>query len=857
MKLNIFNEIERVNISNGKRFALGVRKANGDTLRYTYSEMFEKIEECYKNLNKLGIKAGNRVAIIAPTSPEWVINYLALQKMNATAVLLDASLEKNDLMGLIEKSDLRAVIASDKIFEKLDILRKMPCIDIERFGKLFKGSQTKIRKVSVEENSNVSSIIYSSGTTKTASGIMHAHDSLIKTTYMTIECNNLQKNTVFIGMLPDSHIYGVITQILGPMLLGSCIYSLESLDAENLVGALKEYKPNIIPSVPKVYELLYTQILKKIESKKITKVMFEKLFPVCLKLRNKTKINLGKYIFSSVQKGFGGNVDVLCSAGAPLSKEIAEFFYGTGFKMLITYGATETNIPTIGNYGKNITMDSCGKKYPDVDIKIDDNGELLIKSPYMMLGYFNDEEATKEAFNEEGWFKSGDLARINEMGNVEILGRCKENIVLATGKKVAPDDIEKNYQNIPFVQDIAICGIPAGDGSYDEVYAFVVASEEKHEEIKEYIQKISSESSQNMKIMGIHFVDEIPRTSLKKPKRFLLKKCVTQINEKEKCEIVKPVTVKENVYTVLSNVAKVNISDLNDDVKILTDLTIDSLGIIELELELEKMYGVNLEKKINKDTNISDLINILETPEIIDDDKSTKGKIKRYLAKYPLKRRAWDYKIFKFYANLVKKVYKVSINNEEVLPDDSAYIVCPNHVSNFDYLYLSANFCKERFKKFYCVAKQELFTNKAMSKLIARVSGMIPLERNGIATETIKKVKEKIKDKCGIVIFPEGTRSKDGKLGDCKKGAAMISVETKTPIIPAYIQGAFEIYPSGRKLPKLFNWKKKEKYEVNVFYGKPIDSEGKSIEELTAEVRDAILELAQKYGAKKEVMKVG
>lgn len=140
-----------------------------------------------------------------------------------------------------------------------------------------------------------------------------------------------------------------------------------------------------------------------------------------------------------------------------MSKDTFDFFYGTGFNIVNNYGATETSIPTIGTYGKHVYADTCGKAYPDIKVKIDRSGELLIKSPYMMIGYYGDKKSTDEAFNPDGWFKSGDLAKFDKHKNIVILGRCKENIVLSTGKKAAPDDIEQVYRGIESVD--RACGL--------------------------------------------------------------------------------------------------------------------------------------------------------------------------------------------------------------------------------------------------------------------------------------------------------------------------------------------------------------------------------------------------------------
>lgn len=209
--MNIYEEIKEVNKNNQNKIALGLVRTDGTLLKYTYKEMFEKIEICSNNFIKLGIKQGFRIGIVAPSSPEWVINYLAIQKIKATAVLIDASLEKEEILKLIEKSDLRAIIFNNDIRNKMGIMGNMPNIKLENFGRLFADSKVnKCRKTKIEEKTNISTIIYSSGTTKTASGIMHNSDSLINTTKMTIKTVGLKRNSVFLGMLPNSHIYGVI-----------------------------------------------------------------------------------------------------------------------------------------------------------------------------------------------------------------------------------------------------------------------------------------------------------------------------------------------------------------------------------------------------------------------------------------------------------------------------------------------------------------------------------------------------------------------------------------------------------------------------------------------------------------------
>ncbi|MEG1426989.1 MAG: AMP-binding protein, partial [Oscillospiraceae bacterium] len=460
--MNIYEEIRRKNADKQERPALSIRLKGGSERSYTFAQMFAAVSGYQQMLVAEGLCPGDRVAIISESCPEWTIVFLAIASVGATSLLMDASLGATDLMEQLEQSDVRCLFASPKSIEKLGNI-PVPTFDLLAGSNAYLNERKPLRTATIPGNEMAASIIFSSGTTKKASGILHSHDSILNSALMCMESNHLNAKDRFLAILPNSHIYGVLCQIVGPLLLGAPTCFLDEMTSEALVGGFKEFKPSIFPAVPKIYELLKTQISFKINSDPTTKKLFATLFPICLKLRKATGINLGKKLFKTVHDNFGGQLRILCSAGAPTEAETAEFFYGIGFDFLITYGATETCIPTIGNYGRQISTDTCGKPYPNITVKISESGEILIKTPYRMLGYFENQEATVAAFNKDGWFCSGDLGCIDQKGLVRVLGRCKDNIVLATGKKIAPDDIEKAYMGIDGLKELVVCGIPVSD----------------------------------------------------------------------------------------------------------------------------------------------------------------------------------------------------------------------------------------------------------------------------------------------------------------------------------------------------------------------------------------------------------
>jgi len=526
--MNIFTQIKNANTHNMDQKAISMSMDSGEIKVLTYSDLFQKVEKTSLAISQLGISPGDKVAIIAENSPEWVIAYLAIAKMNCTSVLIDASLSRNETNQLLAPSDAVLAIISPKTLEKMDSQDfVMALANIYDINTPFEGNSSVVKQTEqslANRDETIANIIFSSGTTRKAAGIMHTHESMLHSTEMCLNEINMRKDEErFLALLPSSHIYGIVCTLIGPLLIGAEIRFVESITRNGILVIFAEYKPTIFPAVPKMLDLFSSQIKRKISNDKKTKVLFDMFFPVCYFLRKNFNINLGKTLFKSIHEGFGGALDIICSAGAPLDKETADFYYGCGLNVLITYGATETNIPTLGNLRHNITTDSCGQPYPDVSVKLSESGEILIKSPYMMKGYYNDEESTAAAF-EDGWFLTGDTAVVDNKGFYHVNGRVKDSIVLSTGKKVAPDSIEAFYSGLAGVLEFVICGIPVGAGGSDEVHAFIVAEQEEiHENIKKAIHEIDKTLSASMKIMRIHFVESIPRTSLQKPKRYLLR----------------------------------------------------------------------------------------------------------------------------------------------------------------------------------------------------------------------------------------------------------------------------------------------------------------------------------------------
>lgn len=843
--MNIYEQIKAVNAQNMDKPALSIAKESGLGNAYTYFSMFSHADMFADSLLAAGVTAGDRIAIVAENCPEWPIAYLALAKICATSVLIDASLPSVEITRLVDAADVSLIITTPTLIGRLDINPEQPVLNILDIESPFDGHPGRIPdgyEPLVSRDESIANIIYSSGTTRSAAGIMHTHDSMLCSTQMCLDQINMGADERFLAILPCSHIYGIVTTLIGPLLLGAEVRYVETLTAELILATFADYKPTIFPAVPKMLDLFRTQILRKIQSNKKTKLLFNTFFPVCCFLKRKFGIDLGKKLFKDIGNGFGGALDIICSAGAPLDKETAEFYYGCGLTVLITYGATETNIPTIGNLRHNLTNDTCGIPYPDVEVKVNDSGEIIIRSPYMMKGYFRDEEATASAF-EDGWFLTGDLGFVDETGRYRVTGRSKDNLVLATGKKVTPDDIEAQYGAIPGAAEFVVCGVPCTVGSGDEAHAFVVLEPNgSRDAVIKAIKETGEGLSSSMKIIQTHFVESIPRTSLQKPKRYLLKKSLTEdASAAPVADEAEPVNVEEKIISIISSLSKTDKALLTSQTRPFSQLGIDSLSAIELVLQFEDAFNVRFDDTLPKEISIVEICRIVEHKK----SQSTPGsETKHSVLSYPMNKLMSDYQLFRHLSRFASLLYKISVKGESKIPSDSGYIVCANHLSNFDYLWLCINFEKERFNKFCCMAKKELFNGSFLSNRLARVCGMIPVDRGNVNSGLMSRCKDMLHEKWGLLIYPEGTRSSDGNLGTLKNGAAQLALDSNVPIVPAFISGAHEIYPKEKKLPRLFNFSKMERYPVVVVYGEPIYPRNLTVEQLTKLVEESMRSLS-------------
>ena len=498
-----------------------------DSKKVTYKEFYHEINSLGTALVEMGLK-GKRIAVIGENRYEWELSYLAVATGTGIIVPLDKALPENEIESLIIRSEVEAIFYSSKYDECMAKIQKKGntklkyfiSMDLEKndFNKYSLKEITEKGKELLEKgnrefldskinNEEMSIMLFTSGTTNQSKAVMLSQKNICTNIRDIRNVFELDEKDRFLSFLPLHHTFECTVGFLYPLSIGGTI--IFSKGVRHIADELKNFKITAMICVPVVFEKMYDKLMKTIEEKgKMATVKKGIKLSNCLL---KVGIDIRKKIFKEIHDNLGGCLRVMVAGGAALSPEKEKGFWDLGFNVLQGYGLTETSPVIAAELTKQKRLGSIGKKFPSVEVKIDSPdkdgvGELLAKGDSVMLGYYNNEEANKDVFTEDGWFRTGDLAKIDKNGYLYISGRKKFVIVLKNGKNVYPEEIESLLEKSELIKECMVFGMPARDGDvtlsvevcYDKDYIKKQFGEITEEEIKEKIWNWVKEVNKTM-----------------------------------------------------------------------------------------------------------------------------------------------------------------------------------------------------------------------------------------------------------------------------------------------------------------------------------------------------------------------
>jgi long-chain acyl-CoA synthetase len=508
-----------------------------------YIQLEEETRHLVVKLIHVGIVKGDKVAILSTNMPNWAVAYFAVSVIGAVAVPILPDFSPSEISNIILHSESKVIFVSESLLSKIGQFLTDSSVSVIGIDTLEKISGLETNTTTGEaqvisfdqvEEDDLASIIYTSGTTGKSKGVMLTHKNIV---WDAEHGGLIQKVTTddrFLSLLPLSHTYENTLGLILPVMYGASVHYLKKLPtAAVLIPALQTVKPTVILSVPLIIEKIYRkQIAPKFSNHFLIRYIYQ-LRPI--------RILLNRMAGKKLMKTFGGKLHFFGIGGAKLNGQVEQFLREAKFPYCIGYGLTETAPLLAGTSPKITCLQTIGPAMPGVALKIHQpdpqtgQGEVWVKGPNVMKGYYKEPELTKEVITDDGWFKTGDLALLDKKGYLVFKGRSKNMIVSASGENIYPEEIESVINDFRHVVEslvierkgklvaLVLLNIEELEAKYhlfrDQADLYTEKLDELLAELKEYVNSHVNKFSQVQIVLVQH--EPFERTPTQKIKRFL------------------------------------------------------------------------------------------------------------------------------------------------------------------------------------------------------------------------------------------------------------------------------------------------------------------------------------------------
>ncbi len=877
----------------------------------TYSELRRMAESVGRWITEQKFSRGARLAILADNHPRWVAAYLGIIASGCAAVPLDTALHDDQVTKLLKDSGTSAVFCDAKHVPLIrptsaDSKLGLILMDPDRMTgqpnqELWIGDLSKIFdagpgnfKPALAKDDDLASLLYTSGTTADPKGVMLTHANFLGEVNAVFNWVDLGPNDALLGVLPLFHVLAQMANLLLPLVKGSRVVYLETVNTTELLRALSERNITAFAVVPQFFYLIHERVLQEVAKRG---AFAQKLFGAMLALNRtlrKIGINAGPFLFRKVHNTLGPKMRYLVTGGSRFDPTIARAFHDLGIDVLQAYGLTETTAAVFANSPHDNEIGSVGKAMKGVEAKIVDPqpqedgpaaGEVAIRGAVVMKGYWNRPDATTAVLR-DGWFLTGDLGYFDSRGHLFLTGRKKEVIVLSNGKNVYPDEIEAHYLKSPFIKEMAVLGLEGNPGQGgDRLHAVIVPNfdvlrQRKIVNAKEVIRfdiEGLSPGIASTKRLGSYEVwqDDLPRTTTRKIKRYEVEKRVKanqsrKVDDDSELPLEKPLNAEESAWLdqpdvqrglkIVREAAHDAPTTMRPALSLDLDLGFDSMQRVDLLSHLEEEFGGNVEEsQLTEIYTVRDLIDaVLKSAADHPGSSGTHATFagwKSILAEDPVDPEvlalAHPNKINDTFWYLVSRIlqlialdrFHLKVSGLDKLPKTGAYIISSNHQSYLDPLVLAGVLPSEVFFRALAVGTSDHF-GKGMMRRLARSIKVMVLDPDANLVPAMRAGAFGLRHGMALVLYPEGERSIDGIPKTFKKGAAILSIHLQVPIVPVAIDGFYEAWPRNHPFRGFT--------PLKMAFGDPIfpppesEASESAYQKLTADVKARVVEMWEK-----------
>ncbi len=684
---------------------------------------------------------------------------------------------------------------------------------------------------------DVMTIIYTSGTTGSPKGVMLTYSNLwYNVNAVTNDNKILSGHCRSLMILPINHIFCYAGGLLAPLYSGGQIYIAESLTAECILSNLKKGRITVMLGVPRLYESFAKGIMAKINSSIVTKVLYK----MCAALNSGW---LSKRIFKKVHDMFGGQMEFFVSGGAALPIETGNTFKALGLYVLEGYGMTECAPMIAFTRPGERAVGYCGRILKGCEYRIGENEEVLVRGANVMKGYYQREEETAAVIR-DGWLHTGDTATYDPKLGMKITGRIKEIIVTPNGKNINPALIENEITQCSLIiKEIAILlyeGILQAI-VYPDMNAVRADTKSNLDDlVRGEIEEYNRTAAGYKRIMRYHIIsEELPKTRLGKTQRFKLEEYIGERKAVER----EDVTSRSECFKALKAVVDEQTGVYaNGDSHFEIDLALDSLGRISLLAFVEEKFGVEIaESDLAEMPTLNKLSEYVESKmeggevaENLDSNTNWAEILSQASSESKIVKSGFVHRVSSAIISFgLNFVYRIHTEGQELIPKTPVLFVC-NHRSGFDGAFVTARMKWSIVRNSYFFAKDKHFDG-AFKEFMASHNNIILMNINSNVKESMQQMYRYLSEGGNIIIFPEGTRYKDGVTRSFKESFAILSSILNIPVIPVAINGS-EAATKGRMQIPQFG----KRIEVT-FLNQMSIREGETTKEFAARVEGTIV----------------
>ena len=819
------------------RVAMRIER-DGRKEQYTYDDVNELTLRAAGFLAKNGIKHGDRVILFSNNMPEWGMTYFGILKAGATAIPIDPASSVAEIVNFAKAGEASAVVISTKLAsENPDLVSKLAegGVDVEvwDFEQVFEiqdeieeAKRNALLPAKVLSNS-VASLIFTSGTTGTPKAVMLSHKNFTDMISMLSSVLDMDITDGVLSVLPMHHTFEFSAGFLTPFSNGTQITYLNELTSEELTRTIENGHVTGMVGVPALWEMLHRRIKTRLRERgDWIADLADNVIEFNAWIRDNTPFNLGPIVFFPIHQGMGGKMRYLISGGSALSEKVQKDLHGLGFTVLEGYGLTESSpVLTVARPGNKLLRGSVGKPLPGVEVRIDSPdengvGEVVARGQNVMLGYYNNEEAT-ESVLQDRWLRTGDLGRLDEDGNLFIVGRSKDVIIDSNGKNIYPDEIEDVYGKSGFIKELSVVGLQDEDGGEkisalvvpDYEYDIALARAEVNKKVEDHFREVSASIPFFKRVKVLHITPfELPRTATRKVKRPEVVEMIQTLESRAKNKSKAAVESKgdDNVLWIRKIVATVTnrpLSDIAVEDK-LADLGFDSLMFVELQAAVEDAGGRVLSPDtLNEIQSVRELLTAVQrldkSKRLADEPRVEEKKEDEDIVIPGIVRRVGNALVDFAQDTLYEGVLDTRIEGEANVPQHVNFIVAPNHTSHIDTGLVKKALGKDVAEQTVAVAAADYwFDTKYKRAYMNNFTTLVPIERTGSLRQSLRHVTRILNEGYNALIFPEGGRQESGEIAEFKPIIGYLALNQKIGILPIYIWGTYEAFPKGTIIPK-------------------------------------------------------